>query len=603
MLSIRRQLLLGFAAVLVLMTLNQLSFLWIGEQRAEAQLAVQRGAERQLLSDRVQIELADTRRLVVLSMQSLDGAQPLPASILDSFAERERITRQVIDDLLQQMASSEPNLVAEIEVQTNRLFQLWQEMLSQAGRDQVASVSAQVSSEFTERLLVDQLLPRLMAAAREQVAAAQRRSGQVASTSQRLMAIVFGGSLLIGILVAMLVSRNLLRGIEQLRVGTLRIGDGDFSFRLPAQGSDEFSQLARNFNQMGSRLEAMTADLRHANATLQSRAEEIARQHDAIEESARELVLFYRLIDQTEDALLIVDLGTGKLMEVNSAACDSLGYLKQELVGESFADNPSFFFGKQTWAHLREAVRVRNGIHLDWQLHRKDGSTFPAEIRAREVMIGNRAYLVAVARDVTNAKRTERQLREQGRIDALTGISNRRHFDEQLQGAWKTAAANHKELALLLVDIDHYKAYNDHLGHQAGDRALRDLAQAMAESSRSADDAFCRYGGEEFALLLSNAGLAQARAVAKRLHTSVRELRIPHPSSSVCDQVTISVGISSIRASVELGHEQLVEWADKALYLAKSEGRNRTAEFVGTTPGKDPARKADTEKPAAEYKH
>ena len=595
MLSIRLRLLLAFTALLFLLCVNQALYYWVSQQQTAAMRSVQEGAERRLLGDRVQLELGNTRRLVDLTTQNIDGATPLPDGVLDSYQERARVTRQVLHDLLARMASSEPALVARIEELSHRLFLDWAAMLSAAGRDQIASITAQVSAEGRVRELAEVQLPALFDASQELALSAQQRALEISKTSRQLVWIAFGFSVLLGLAVALVVSQQFVDGLQALKTGARKIGDGDFSHRIPLRGDDELTSLSRHFNEMAERLEVMTEDLRHANSTLESRAQEIARQHDAIEGSARELVLFYRLIDQTEDALLIVDMGSGKLLEVNSAACDSLGYLKQELVGEPFCDNASFFFANQTWDRLAEAVRVRNGIHLDWRLRRKDGTEFPAEIRAREVMIGNQGYLVAVARDVTRSKQVESSLRKQSHVDALTGVANRRAFDERLQNEWRRAQRHDHSLALLLIDIDHYKAFNDTLGHPAGDRCLRELAKAMAGVMRAQPDCLCRYGGEEFAVLLAEAGPLQAEAVAQRLHKAVKELAISHPKSPSAPQLTISIGIACLRPREDQAHELLVERADRALYQAKADGRNRSVQFALPKPKADPFEQGHSE--------
>lgn len=580
MLSIRLRLLLAFAALLSLLCINQALYYWVSEQQTAAMRSVKEGAERRLLGDRVQLELGNTRRLVDLTTQNIDGATPLPDGVIESYQERARVTRQVLQDLLARMASSEPALVARIEALSHRLFLDWAAMLNAAGRDQIASITAQVSAEGRIRELAELELPALFKASQERAMNAQQRALEVSKTSRQLVWVAFGISVLLGLLVALLVSQQLVDGLQALKTGARRVGEGDFSHRIRLRGDDELTSLGRHFNEMAERLEVMTEDLRHANSTLETRAQEIARQHDAIEESARELVLFYRLIDQTEDALLIVDMGSGKLLEVNSAACDSLGYLKQELVGEAFSENSSFFFANQTWERLTEAVRVRNGIHLDWRLRRKDGTEFPAEIRAREVMIGNQAYLVAVARDASRSKQVESSLSKQCHIDALTGVANRRAFDERLQNEWRRAQRHDHSLALLLIDIDHYKTFNDTLGRPAGDRCLRELAKAMTAVMRAQPDCLCRYGGEEFAVLLAEAGPLQAEAVAQRLHKAVKQLEISHPTSPAGPQLTISIGIACLRPREDQAHELLVERADRALYQAKTDGRNRSVQFA-----------------------
>jgi len=150
--------------------------------------------------------------------------------------------------------------------------------------------------------------------------------------------------------------------------------------------------------------------------------------------------------------------------------------------------------------------------------------------------------------------------------DGLTGVSNRRHFDETLALEWRRAARNRAPLALLMVDIDHFKRYNDEEGHQAGDEALRRVAQTMRDALNRAADLVARYGGEEFGILLPETDLNQARRVAEVLRKRVEMLGV----------VTVSIGVASKLAPHDGdGVEDLVRTADEALYEAKRRGRNR----------------------------
>lgn len=150
--------------------------------------------------------------------------------------------------------------------------------------------------------------------------------------------------------------------------------------------------------------------------------------------------------------------------------------------------------------------------------------------------------------------------------DGLTGVSNRRHFDETLALEWRRAARNRAPLALLLVDIDHFKSFNDATGHQAGDDVLRRVAQTLRDSLNRAADVVARYGGEEFGILLPETDDEQAHRVAEALRQRVEFL----------GSVTISVGAASrVPPRDGLGFDDLVRAADEALYEAKRRGRNR----------------------------
>ena len=161
------------------------------------------------------------------------------------------------------------------------------------------------------------------------------------------------------------------------------------------------------------------------------------------------------------------------------------------------------------------------------------------------------------------------------REDALTGVANRRHLDEALEEEWRRGSRLRTSLALVLVDVDFFKAYNDRLGHPAGDVCLKAVAKAVAEGCQRAGELVARYGGEEFAVLLPGVSREQARAVGENLRLQVAALGLPHPDSAVAPHVTVSVGVASCQPAAEGQVADLVAAADRALYAAKLAGRDR----------------------------
>ncbi|MBK1719105.1 diguanylate cyclase [Thiocystis violacea] len=163
------------------------------------------------------------------------------------------------------------------------------------------------------------------------------------------------------------------------------------------------------------------------------------------------------------------------------------------------------------------------------------------------------------------------------RLDTLTGIANRRHFDEALESEWKRGARMHTPLAMIIADVDYFKRYNDHLGHVAGDSCLTRVAQTMATAARRPGDLVARIGGEEFAFLLPNTSLRDAALIAERVREDLLEERIPHPASPVADRITLSLGVASLIPDDGATKSDLVKAADAALYRAKQAGRDRFA--------------------------
>ncbi len=189
---------------------------------------------------------------------------------------------------------------------------------------------------------------------------------------------------------------------------------------------------------------------------------------------------------------------------------------------------------------------------------------------------GTLIAIVETLRDMTEQKLAEMALQNLATKDSLTGLANRRSLDDKLQLEWKCSQRTGTSLAFVIADIDHFKLYNDHYGHQKGDECLRAVAGAVGAAVFRPADMTARYGGEEFAVVMPNTDLAGARAVAERICLAIRALEIPHAASATAPQVTISLGVSTLIADSESSLETLIAAADAALYRAKEAGRNRT---------------------------
>jgi two-component system chemotaxis family response regulator WspR len=163
-------------------------------------------------------------------------------------------------------------------------------------------------------------------------------------------------------------------------------------------------------------------------------------------------------------------------------------------------------------------------------------------------------------------------------MDSLTGLANRRRLDEALETFYAAAARGGDSLGAAMVDIDHFKAYNDLYGHLAGDQCLRQVAATIKASLERPADLAARYGGEEFLVVLPDTGASGAAHVAERLRSAVEALGIPHGGSRVAGYVTVSVGHASIVPSPGGSATDLVHAADRALYAAKGRGRNRISD-------------------------
>jgi diguanylate cyclase (GGDEF)-like protein len=222
-------------------------------------------------------------------------------------------------------------------------------------------------------------------------------------------------------------------------------------------------------------------------------------------------------------------------------------------------------------------IRHRARLHGVLNLESTHAGFFTAPVRelfdAVAAQVAGAIHLARLARELESANRKLAQL---SMSDGLTGIANRRCFDERLAADWERAARAGTRLALLLVDADAFKALNDLRGHLYGDECLRELARLCAAQAGD-DDLAARNGGEELALLLPDCDRPAARRRADALLRAVRARRLPHPASPVAAHLTVSIGVAALLPRAAQSRDSLVALADRALYLAKLRGRDRVA--------------------------
>ncbi|MFN6470790.1 MAG: diguanylate cyclase domain-containing protein [Nostoc sp. SerVER01] len=190
-----------------------------------------------------------------------------------------------------------------------------------------------------------------------------------------------------------------------------------------------------------------------------------------------------------------------------------------------------------------------------------------------EQRVHQRTAELVIAKE--KAEDANQKLEQLVNLDGLTQVANRRCFDERLQAEWKRLAREQKPLSLILFDVDRFKSYNDYYGHLGGDDCLIKIAQTVQQTVHRPADLLARYGGEEFSVLLPNTDLAGAIAVAQNIQQGIQDRAIPHAQSDIKDIVTVSLGISSVIPTDEINPDTLIASADKALYKAKQQGRDR----------------------------
>ncbi|HUP08121.1 MAG TPA: diguanylate cyclase [Caldimonas sp.] len=229
--------------------------------------------------------------------------------------------------------------------------------------------------------------------------------------------------------------------------------------------------------------------------------------------------------------------------------------------------------------------RETESYECEFRVRRKDGRWVWLLSRGKVVerdADGQPLRMAGTHMDITERKAIELELQrlnerltQLSTTDGLTEVGNRRLFDQTLNAEWARAARKRHPVALLMIDIDHFKDYNDHYGHPAGDECLRTIARLISETVKREGELVARYGGEEFALLLPGADLEAARIVAERCLKAVLDARLEHAASPTSPWVTMSIGVASAVAGVGIQPAVLVDAADAALYRAKRSGRGR----------------------------
>jgi diguanylate cyclase (GGDEF)-like protein/PAS domain S-box-containing protein len=260
----------------------------------------------------------------------------------------------------------------------------------------------------------------------------------------------------------------------------------------------------------------------------------------------------------------------GKIQFINKALENSLGWpLKdwqtKDILAECYPD-------PKVRQQVVDHIKRPNDQWLDFRTRNILGQTINTSWYNLRLSDGR---TIGIGQDITERKQWEEQLQHLATHDKLTSLPNRYQFDEYLAQEWKRLSREQQPISLILCDIDEFKAYNDTLGHIAGDHCLVQVAHTIANVLKRPTDLATRYGGEEFALVLPNTHLDGAVNLANQIHQAVADMAIPHPNSSVNTYVTLSFGVACVYPSHQRVPQQLTAMADTALYEAKRRGRNR----------------------------
>lgn len=297
---------------------------------------------------------------------------------------------------------------------------------------------------------------------------------------------------------------------------------------------------------------------------------------------------FRLLAEGSSDIVMRIDLDE-RVKYVSPSVVRVLGWPPAQLIGKRV------FTGMHPLdvSHVEEIVAsLKRGdaeeARATYRVRRRDKSEIWVEttLRATRKTDGALDGFVAITRDVTQQKNLQVKLETLAIEDGLTGLANRRRFDERLREEWGRAYREKTSLALLMIDIDHFKPFNDSYGHPAGDECLHSVAGILADEAQRSSDLAARYGGEEFAILLPNTDAAGCARIAERVRRALHDAAIPHRANPPPGIVTASIGGAVCRPGVErsAGPASLIEAADRALYAAKDGGRDRVVMAPETAP-------------------
>jgi diguanylate cyclase (GGDEF)-like protein/PAS domain S-box-containing protein len=281
------------------------------------------------------------------------------------------------------------------------------------------------------------------------------------------------------------------------------------------------------------------------------------------------------------DGIIVIDR-QGMIMTANPAAERLFGYDMDTLIGSNVQtlmpepDRSAHDGHLARYQSGRETRVIGRGREINGLT--RGGRLFPAELTVTEVTVNDQQAFIGVIRDITERKLAQEHLTRLATTDSLTKLANRRLFDEVLAAEWTRHLRSGDDLSLILIDVDHFKLFNDAYGHVAGDDCLRRVAGAVSTAITRATDLAARYGGEEFACILPMTGQAGALKVAEEIRIAVSRLDIPHRLSNAAPHVTASLGVVTVGPGFSGPESRLVTLADEQLYAAKSQGRNRVCE-------------------------
>ncbi|HHH36938.1 MAG TPA: EAL domain-containing protein [Gammaproteobacteria bacterium] len=363
---------------------------------------------------------------------------------------------------------------------------------------------------------------------------------QIVTMRRQLWAMALVLVLSLGVVLWLALRRSVIRPISQLRDALIRLGEGQQGIELPVERRDELGQVSRVFHEMEGRL---------------FRSERYVR----------------AVMDNVVDGIITIN-EEGIIESVNPAVSRLFGYPEEALVGSNVSLLMPEPYRSRHDGYLRRYLESGQsrilGTSREAEGLRRDGTVFPIDIAVSEMKLGNTRHFIGIIRDITELKEQIHALEYQALHDALTGLPNRVLLADRLEQAIRVAGRDRLSLALLLMDLDHFKEINDTLGHHNGDLILKQVAQRMRDLVRGSDTV-ARLGGDEFAILLPTADQDDARQIAEKIIHTVEQ---PFDLEGQTFVLGASIGIALFPGHGEDGHT-LLRCADVAMYRAKRRRR------------------------------
>jgi len=294
---------------------------------------------------------------------------------------------------------------------------------------------------------------------------------------------------------------------------------------------------------------------------------------------------FSTLINSMDDVVFTID------KELNYSGLfgkwyTKIGLTEEKVVGKNIRE---VFPDESHKIHEESAIKALKGEHVvyNWSLIANNKYLFyQISLSPMENSKGEIIGVVAIGRDITKKviienelKISNEKLKKLSFLDGLTNIPNRRYFDEYIARKWENVSEASVDFSMIMIDVDYFKAFNDTYGHIKGDECLKVISKEIKNCLRKPEDLICRYGGEEFAIVLPETSAKEAEIIAHRIRSKVEGLKITNNNSPINPYITVSIGFATMKPSKNTLYKTLISNADKALYKAKEKGRNRIEIF------------------------